>query len=139
MLDTRFAGTSSATSPVYNLWQHGCLIRFCDGRTVRSAEKGEAIKQRYAHLGDRFDIAVVGDLITGDLTDALRGPNFTASFSNPTSHVISPFQQVSPPLSMLPHLSPGLSLTRRRTCSIQLLRAPSTSYDLPTKQVSSGS
>jgi hypothetical protein len=44
-----------------------------DNRTVRSAAKGKAIQERYAQLGDKFDIAVVEDLVTEDLTEALRG------------------------------------------------------------------
>ena len=42
-------------------------------RTVRSAEKGKAVRERYIGLGDKFDIAVVEDLVTGDLTEALKG------------------------------------------------------------------
>jgi hypothetical protein len=42
-------------------------------RTVRSAAKAKTIQERYVQLGDKFDIAVVEDLVTGDLTEALRG------------------------------------------------------------------
>jgi hypothetical protein len=40
---------------------------------VRSAAKGQAVQQKYSALGDRFQFAVVDDLVTGDFTDALKG------------------------------------------------------------------
>jgi len=42
-------------------------------RTVRSSAKGQAIREQYAQLGDKFDTVVVEDLVTGDLTEALQG------------------------------------------------------------------
>ncbi|KIM80553.1 hypothetical protein PILCRDRAFT_89533 [Piloderma croceum F 1598] len=39
---------------------------------IRSAEKGKAIQDWYSGLHNRFDIAVVEDLVTGDLTEALK-------------------------------------------------------------------
>jgi hypothetical protein len=44
-----------------------------DPRTVRLAEKGTAICECYIRFGDKFDIVVVEDLVTGDLTEALKG------------------------------------------------------------------
>jgi nucleoside-diphosphate-sugar epimerase len=55
--------------------------------TVRSVDKGNAIQQRYSHLGDKFDIVVVNDLVTGDLTEALKGIRAVI-------HVASPFTGV---------------------------------------------
>jgi len=47
-------------------------------------EKGDAIQRRYSHL---FDIVVVNDLVTGDLTEALKGISAVI-------HVASPFTGV---------------------------------------------
>jgi nucleoside-diphosphate-sugar epimerase len=55
--------------------------------TVRSLEKGDAIRRRYSHLGDKFDIVVVSDLVTGNLTEALNGISAVI-------HVASPFTGV---------------------------------------------
>jgi len=55
--------------------------------TVRSKAKGDAIQRRYSHLGDKFDIVVVNDLVTGDLTEALKGISAVI-------HVASPFTGV---------------------------------------------
>ena len=54
-------------------------LRSCDSnltipcRTVRSPAKGDSIQKRYSELGDRFEVAVVEDLVTGDLTEAMKG------------------------------------------------------------------
>jgi len=50
-------------------------------------EKGNAIQQRYAHLGDKFEAVVVEDLVTGDLTEAFKGISAVI-------HVASPFTDV---------------------------------------------
>lgn len=81
-----------------------------DYRTVRSTGKGHNIQQRYAHLGNKFDIAVVEDIVTGDLTEALKGAylrrlkhlslNLLMPYSLPWTgisaviHVASPFTSV---------------------------------------------
>jgi hypothetical protein len=49
------------------------MFPILNSRTVRSAEKGAAVRERYIGLGDKFDIAVVEDLVTGDLTAVLKG------------------------------------------------------------------
>ena len=40
---------------------------------VRSPVKGDSIQKHYSELGDRFEVAVVEDLVTGDLTEAMKG------------------------------------------------------------------
>lgn len=69
-----------ATHVVAKALEAGYAVR----GTVRSAAKRKDIQARYAHIGDRFDIAVVEDIVTGDLTAALQG--ITAVI-----HIASPF------------------------------------------------
>ena len=47
-------------------------LRSLTCRTVRSA-KAEAVKQAYAVYGDKFEVAVVDDIATSDLTQAFKG------------------------------------------------------------------
>ena len=49
------------------------MFTILNSRTVRSAEKGTAVQKRYIGFGDKFEIAVVEDIVTGDLTEALKG------------------------------------------------------------------
>jgi len=72
-----------ATHVVAKALEAGYAVR----GTVRSTEKGNAIQQRYAHLGNKFDIVVVEDLVTGDLSEALKGISAVI-------HVASPFTGV---------------------------------------------
>ncbi|KZP08664.1 NAD(P)-binding protein [Athelia psychrophila] len=51
--------------------------------TVRSAEKGRAIQNKHANLGNRFEIAVVEDLVTGDLTQALQNIDAVVHVASP--------------------------------------------------------
>ena len=40
---------------------------------IARSRKADALKKVYAKYGDKVDIAIVEDLITGDFTDALKG------------------------------------------------------------------
>jgi nucleoside-diphosphate-sugar epimerase len=83
----------------YNIRGWAKIIYFCRlistltvlvvNRTVRSAEKGKAIQDRYSGLHDRFDIAIVEDLVTGDLTEALKSALFLAEWY--FLHLLIPF------------------------------------------------
>lgn len=61
---------------------HQCRSNINPNRTVRSAAKGKAIQERYANLKDKFDIAIVEDLVTDDLTQALQGMKINPSQSS---------------------------------------------------------
>jgi hypothetical protein len=52
--------------------------------TVRSAHKAKAVQEQYLQLGDKFDTAVIEDLVTGDLAEALQGVSCVAG------HLIKP-------------------------------------------------
>jgi len=69
-LATKFVGEFGYITPSRRL--NYDAPRFVS-RTVRSVAKGEAIRDRYIGLGDKFDIAVIEDLVTGNLTEALQG------------------------------------------------------------------
>jgi len=67
-------------------------------RTVRSVDKAKAVQERYLQLGDKFDTAVVEDLVTGDLTEALQGINAVIHVASPfTSKVQDPKKDMLDP------------------------------------------
>jgi nucleoside-diphosphate-sugar epimerase len=67
-------------------------------RTVRSSAKGQAIREQYAQLGDKFDTVVVEDLVTGDLTEALQDINAVIHVASPfTGKVQEPKQDMLDP------------------------------------------
>ncbi|KAJ6590853.1 hypothetical protein B0H10DRAFT_2091738 [Mycena sp. CBHHK59/15] len=72
-----------ATHVIAKAFEAGYAVR----GTVRSVSKGRAVQQGYSHLGDRFQFAVVEDLVTGDLTEALKDISAVI-------HVASPFTGV---------------------------------------------
>jgi len=83
-----------ATHVVSKALEAGYAVR----GTVRSAAKGKAVQDRYAKFGGRFDITVVEDLVTGDLTGALQGINAVIHVASPyTSKVQDPKRDMLDP------------------------------------------
>ncbi|KAJ7451103.1 hypothetical protein FB451DRAFT_710788 [Mycena latifolia] len=69
-----------ATHVIAKAFEAGYAVR----GTVRSAAKGQAVQQKYSHVEDKFQFAVVDDLVTGDFTEALKDISAVV-------HVASPF------------------------------------------------
>ncbi|KAJ6573858.1 hypothetical protein DFH09DRAFT_1276923 [Mycena vulgaris] len=69
-----------ATHVITKAFEAGYAVR----GTVRSAAKGQAVQQKYSRVGDKFQFAVVDDLVTGDFTEALKDISAVI-------HVASPF------------------------------------------------
>ena len=50
---------------------------------VTRSRKADALKKVYAKYGDKVDIVVVEDLITGDFTDAFKGVSAVSHVATP--------------------------------------------------------
>ncbi|KAJ6581945.1 hypothetical protein B0H19DRAFT_1117104 [Mycena capillaripes] len=83
-----------ATHVIAKAFEAGYAVR----GTVRSAAKGQAIQQKYTHMGDKFQFAIVDDLVNGDLSDALKDISavihvaspFTVTIEDPKKDLLDP-------------------------------------------------
>ncbi|KAJ7139431.1 hypothetical protein C8R44DRAFT_304434 [Mycena epipterygia] len=83
-----------ATHVIAKAFKAGYAVR----GTVRSTAKGEAVQQKYSQMGNKFQFAVVKDLVTGDLSEALKDISavihvaspFTGTIQDPKKDMLDP-------------------------------------------------
>ena len=90
------------------------MFPISNSRTVRSAEKGTAIRECYIGFGDKFDIATIEDISSNWWPH--RGAQRCVAPCQAKFYPFTLCEKTLVPSSMLPHLLPALWKTQRKTC-----------------------